>query len=138
MSVTSPPQAAPPVPSVRAPLLIVQLGPPEPLDRGTAVTRTIQPCRALGELADVTVISGSILSPALFAPAPSPPGTPEGAGTPEAGLLLAADVLVIRDVADPDLLPVIAARRRNAHVLFGGREIVGVVGVEGRAKARFT
>ena len=116
MNVTPPTQAAPPVSSVRAPLLIVQIGPPEPLDRGAAVYRTIQPCRALGELADVTVISGSILSPALFAPAPSPSGTPEGAGTREAGLLLAADVLVIRDVADPDLLPVIAARRRNGRL----------------------
>ena len=34
---------------------------------GRRVYRTIQPCRALGELADVTVVSGSILSPALFA-----------------------------------------------------------------------
>jgi len=95
----------------RPPLLIVQIGPPEPLDRGAAVYRTIQPCRALGELTDVTVISGSILSPALYASAPS--GT---AGSAEGGLLLAADVLVIRDVADPDLLPVIAARRRNGRL----------------------
>ena len=105
MTVTPPPHDAP---AGRPPLLIVQIGPPEPLDRGAAVYRTIQPCRALGELADVTVISGSILSPALFAPGPS--------GAPEAGLLLAADVLVIRDVADPDLLPVIAARRRNGRL----------------------
>ncbi|HSY38149.1 MAG TPA: glycosyltransferase, partial [Polyangia bacterium] len=116
MSVAPPPRAEPPVPSVRAPLLIVQIGPPEPLDRGAAVYRTLQPCRALGELPDVTVISGSILSPALFAQGPSPAGTPGGAATPEAGLLLAADVLVIRDVADPDLLPVIAARRRNGRL----------------------
>jgi glycosyltransferase involved in cell wall biosynthesis/tetratricopeptide (TPR) repeat protein len=95
----------------RPPLLIVQIGPPEPLDRGEAVYRTIQPCRALGELADVTVVSGSILSPALYASAPS--GTAEGA---DGGLLLAADILVIRDVADPDLLPVIAARRRNGRL----------------------
>jgi glycosyltransferase involved in cell wall biosynthesis len=98
--------------AARPPLLIVQIGPPEPLDRGAAVYRTIQPCRALGELADVTVVSGSILSPALYASAPS--GT---AGSAEGGgLLLAADVLVIRDVADPDLLPVIAARRRNGRL----------------------
>jgi len=116
VSVSPPPRAEPPVPSVRAPLLIVQIGPPEPLDRGAAVYRTLQPCRALGELPDVTVISGSILSPALFAQGPSPAGTPGGAATPEAGLLLAADVLVIRDVADPDLLPVIAARRRNGRL----------------------
>ena len=113
MSVTPLPNDAPPG---RPPLLIVQIGPPEPLDRGAAVYRTIQPCRALGELADVTVISGSILSPALFAPGPSPSGTSEADGTREAGLLLAADVLVIRDVADPDLLPVIAARRRNGRL----------------------
>lgn len=100
----------------RPPLLIVQIGPPEPLDRGAAVYRTIQPCRALGELADVTVISGSILSPALFAQGTSPSGTMDPAGTPDAGLLLAADILVIRDVADPDLLPVIAARRRNGRL----------------------
>jgi glycosyltransferase involved in cell wall biosynthesis len=116
VSVAPPPQAEPSGPSVRAPLLIVQIGPPEPLDRGAAVYRTIQPCRALGELTDVTVISGSILSPALFAQAPTPPGTPESAATREPGLLLAADVLVIRDVADPDLLPVIAARRRNGRL----------------------
>ncbi len=67
----------PSVPSARPPLLIVQIGPPEPLDRGAAVYRTIQPCRALGELPDVTVVSGSILSPALFAPGPSPASTPE-------------------------------------------------------------
>jgi glycosyltransferase involved in cell wall biosynthesis len=111
VSVTPPPHDAPPG---RPPLLIVQIGPPEPLDRGAAVYRNIQPCRALGELADVTVISGSILSPALFAPGPS--GKSETPGTREPGLLLAADVLVIRDVADPDLLPVIAARRRNGRL----------------------
>ena len=105
MSVT--PQAAA---SARPPLLIVQIGPPEPLERGAAIYRTIQPCRALGELTDVTVISGSVLSPALFAQGPSPSGGADG------GLLLAADVLVIRDVADPDLLPIIAARRRNGRL----------------------
>jgi glycosyltransferase involved in cell wall biosynthesis len=94
--------------SARPPLLIVQIGPPEPLDRGAAVYRTIQPCRALGELADVTVVSGSILSPALFGHGP--------AGGSDGGLLLAADILVIRDVADPDLLPIIAARRRNGRL----------------------
>ncbi len=116
MSVAPPSPAEPSGPSGRPPLLIVQIGPPEPLDCGAAVYRTVQPCRALGELADVTVISGSSLSPALFAQAPSPSGTPEAAGTREPGLLLAADVLVIRDVADPDLLPVIAARRRNGRL----------------------
>ncbi|HEY4394320.1 MAG TPA: glycosyltransferase [Polyangia bacterium] len=100
---------APPLsPPARPPLLIVQIGPPEPLDRGPAIYRTVQPCRALGEMTDVTVVSGSILSPALFGSEP-----PGGA---ERSLLLAADVLVIRDVADPDLLPIIAARRRNGRL----------------------
>ncbi|HEY6477360.1 MAG TPA: glycosyltransferase [Polyangia bacterium] len=100
---------APPLsPQARPPLLIVQIGPPEPLDRGAAIYRTVQPCRALGEMTDVTVISGSIFSPALFGPEPS--------GGTERSLLLAADVLVLRDVADPDLLPIIAARRRNGRL----------------------
>jgi glycosyltransferase involved in cell wall biosynthesis len=108
VSVAPATHAAPPVSAVRAPLLIVQIGPPESLDRRAAVYRTIQPCRALGELPDVTVISGSILSPALFRQGP--------AEAADGGLLLEADVLVIRDVADPDLLPVIAARRRNGRL----------------------
>jgi tetratricopeptide (TPR) repeat protein len=59
-------------------------------------------------MTDLTVISGSIFSPALFGPEPS--------GGPERSLLLAADVLVLRDVSDPDLLPIIAARRRNGRL----------------------
>jgi tetratricopeptide (TPR) repeat protein len=78
-------------------LLIAAVGPPEPLDQGRALYRTVQPCRALGELAEIATVSGSPLSPALFA----------------SGVLLTADVLVLRDVADPDLLPIIAARRRH-------------------------
>ena len=46
---------------------------------------------------DVGVISGSILSPGLF----------------DSRVLVNADVLIIRDVADPDLLPIVAARRRR-------------------------
>ena len=56
--------------------------------------RTVQPCRALGELGDVTVVSGSLLSPAVHA------------------LLLRADVLVLSDQVDPDLLPMLDSRRR--------------------------
>ena len=93
---------------VRAPLLVVQIGPPEPPDRAPAIYRTIQPCRALGELPDVTVVSGSIFSPQLY------DGGPDGVA--REGLLLAADLLIIRDVADPDLLPVLAARRRNGRL----------------------
>ncbi len=78
-------------------LTIAHVGPPEPIDEGPAIYRTRQPCRALGELPGVAVLSGSILSPGLF----------------DSRVLLNADVLVIRDVADPDLLPIVAARRRR-------------------------
>jgi tetratricopeptide (TPR) repeat protein len=56
--------------------------------------RTVQPCRALGELGNVSVVSGSLLSPAIHA------------------LLLRADVLVLSDQVDPDLLPILDSRRR--------------------------
>jgi tetratricopeptide (TPR) repeat protein len=81
----------------------------EPRGRA-ALHRTRQPCRALGELDHVTVVSGTLLSPALGAP----------------GLLDEADVLVLADAADPDLLPILDSRRRqqrltvfelDAHVL---------------------
>jgi tetratricopeptide (TPR) repeat protein/glycosyltransferase involved in cell wall biosynthesis len=82
--------------SMRSGLFVVHVGPPGPLDEGPAVYRTLQPCRALGELPDILVVSGSALSPALY----------------EGDLLLDADVLVIGDVATPDLLTTVAARRR--------------------------
>jgi len=100
---TRPPGSSPAAPgptTERPPLLVVQIGPPEVLDRGPAIHRTVQPCRALGELADVAVVSGFTLSPALYSE----------------GLLLSADVLVLREVADPDLLPIIAARRRQGRL----------------------
>ncbi|HXU60753.1 MAG TPA: hypothetical protein VN962_03570, partial [Polyangia bacterium] len=50
----------------RPALLILHVGPPEPADAATTVYRTVQPCRALGELPEVTVISGSVLSPELY------------------------------------------------------------------------
>lgn len=93
----------PPTPPSSAPtgdrpgLLIAHVGPAEPIDEGGAVYRTLQPCRALGELPDVAVVSGSLLSPGLY----------------DSRVLLNADVLVIHDVAEPDLLPIVAARRRN-------------------------
>jgi tetratricopeptide (TPR) repeat protein len=87
----------PPPSGERRGILIAAVAPPEPLDQGRALYRTVQPCRALGELPEVAAVSGSPLSPALV----------------ESGLLLTADVLVIRDVADPDLLPIIATRRRR-------------------------
>jgi tetratricopeptide (TPR) repeat protein len=92
---TSPPPFPPA--ADRPGLLIAHVGPAEPIDEGASIYRTRQPCRALGELPDVGVVSGSILSPALF----------------DSRVLLNADVLVIRDVADPDLLPIVAARRRR-------------------------
>ncbi|HSS38180.1 MAG TPA: hypothetical protein VLT58_05375, partial [Polyangia bacterium] len=92
-------------PATRPALLILHVDAPEPAD---AVHRTVQPCRALGELPEVAVISGSILSPELYRPAP---GAPAGGD-----LLGAADILVIRDVAVPDLLAVVAARRREGRL----------------------
>jgi tetratricopeptide (TPR) repeat protein len=75
-------------------LLIVHVEPPGGAD---GLYRTIQPCRALGELDQVAVVSGPLLSPAL-------------GGSP---LLDEADLLVIRDAGDPDLLPIIEGRRRR-------------------------
>ncbi len=81
----------------RPELVIAHIAPSEAMDEGAAIYRTRQPCRALGELPEVAVASGSILSPAML----------------DTRILLAADVLVIRDVAHPDLLPIVAARRRQ-------------------------
>jgi len=92
----APPPSSPPS-GDRPGLLIAHVGGAEPIDEGAAVYRTRQPCRALGEMPDVGVVSGSILSPGLF----------------DSHVLLNADVLVIHDVADPDLLPIVAARRRH-------------------------
>jgi len=96
VSASSSPPSFPPS-GDRPGLLIAHVGPAEPIDEGAAQYRTQQPCRALGEVSDVAVISGSILSPGLF----------------DSRVLVNADVLVIRDVADPDLLPIVAARRRR-------------------------
>jgi tetratricopeptide (TPR) repeat protein len=87
----------------RPALMVLQVGPPEPADAATEIYRTVQPCRALGELPEVAVISGSVLSPELY-------------GREGGDLLSTADVLVIRDVADPDLLPVLALRRREGRL----------------------
>jgi tetratricopeptide (TPR) repeat protein len=75
-------------------LRIVQLESPNPGKEGDHVYRTRQPCRALGELPGIRVQSGSWLSPGLHAG------------------LADADVLVLCDVVDPDLLAVVEARRR--------------------------
>ena len=44
-------------------MLIVQLEAPNLGNQGDHVYRTAQPCRALGMVEDVTVISGTVLSP---------------------------------------------------------------------------
>jgi hypothetical protein len=70
--------------------------PPSRREGPAAVYRTTQPCRALGELDNVAVVSGSLLSPALT----------------ESGLLDDADILVLGEAGEADLLPVVDARRR--------------------------
>ena len=59
--------SAPPPATERArpALLIVHLEPVSGRKLGDDVYRTIQPCRALGELDHVSVVSGSLLTPAL-------------------------------------------------------------------------
>jgi glycosyltransferase involved in cell wall biosynthesis len=72
---------------------ILHVESPNPGKQGDHVYRTRQPCQALGERAGVTVASGSLLAPAVR----------RRLGT--------ADVLVLCDVVDPDLLPIVEARR---------------------------
>jgi tetratricopeptide (TPR) repeat protein len=78
-------------------LLVVQVESAlEPPGRD-AIFRVRQPCRALGEVEHVSVVSGSLLSPTLLS----------------SGLLDEADVLVLGEAADPDLIPIVDARRRR-------------------------
>ncbi len=76
-------------------MLILHLESPNRGQQGDHVYRTRQPCRALGELEGVTVVSGSLLTPAAHA------------------LIDDAEVLVLCDVVDADFLPIIEARRRR-------------------------
>jgi hypothetical protein len=76
-------------------MLILHLESPNRGQQGDHIYRTAQPCRALGELEGVTVVSGSLLTPAVH------------------GLVDAADVLVLCDVVDADFLAIIEARRRR-------------------------
>jgi tetratricopeptide (TPR) repeat protein len=76
-------------------MLILHLESPNRGRQGDHIYRTAQPCRALGELENVTVVSGSLLTPAVHA------------------LIDDADVLVLCDVVDADYLPIIDARRRR-------------------------
>jgi tetratricopeptide (TPR) repeat protein len=81
----------------RPPLLVVHVTSALDPPGRERVTRTERPCRALGELEHVAVVSGSLASPGFLA----------------SGLLDEADVVVLADAADPDLLPVVDARRRQ-------------------------
>jgi tetratricopeptide (TPR) repeat protein len=81
----------------RPTLLIVHVEPALEARGPSALHRVRQPCRALGELENVTVVSGSLLSPALT----------------ESGLLDEADVLVMGEAGEADLLPIVDARRRQ-------------------------
>ncbi len=73
---------------------IVQLEAPTAGKDEDHLYRTVNPCRALGELPGVAVLSGSFLEPELH------------------DHLESADILVLRQVVEPDLLPVVEARRR--------------------------
>lgn len=84
------------------PIVVVHVESPNRGRQGDHIYRTLQPCRALAEVPGVSVISGSLLTPALA----------------ENDLLLQADLLLLCDVVDADYLPVIEARRR-AHRLTG-------------------
>jgi tetratricopeptide (TPR) repeat protein len=74
--------------------LIVHVESPNSSEQGDHVYRTLQPCRALGELPGVTVVSGSILSPEIHP------------------LMPIADVLVLCDAVDADFAPILAQRHR--------------------------
>lgn len=78
-------------------IVVLHLESPNRGRQGDHIYRTFQPCRALGAVDNVTVVSGSLLSPAVTA----------------SGLLENADVLLMCDVVDADFLPVIDARRRQ-------------------------
>ncbi len=75
------------------PLLIVHLEPPHRGGDGDSVYRTVQPCRALGELPGIRVVAGSFISPEVHK------------------LLPVADLVVLCDVVEADLLPVLQLRR---------------------------
>ena len=78
-------------------LVVLHIESPNRGRQGDHIYRTLQPCRALGELPGITVVSGSLLTPGLST----------------TGLLLNADVLVLCDVVDADFLPLLAARRQQ-------------------------
>ena len=75
------------------PLLIVHLEPPNRGGDGDSVYRTVQPCRALGGLPGIRVVAGSFISPAVHK------------------LLPVADLVVLCDVVEADLIPLLHLRR---------------------------
>lgn len=79
--------------SKEKPLLIVHLEPPNRGGDGDSVYRTVQPCRALGQLPGIRVVAGSFISPEIHE------------------LLPLADLVVLCDVVEVDLLPVLHRRR---------------------------
>ncbi len=70
-------------------MLIVHLEAPNFGNEGDHVYRTAQPCRALGMVPDVTVVSGTVLSPVMH------------------DLARIADVLILCKAADIDMLPMV-------------------------------
>jgi thioredoxin-like negative regulator of GroEL len=76
-------------------LLVVQLEPANRGGQGDSIYRTVQPCRALGELPGVAVVSGSWLDRRARE------------------LAVSADALVLVMTAEPDLVPLLLERRRR-------------------------
>jgi glycosyltransferase involved in cell wall biosynthesis len=75
------------------PILVLHLESPNRGGQGDSVYRTEQPCRALGQLPGVSVVTGSFLSPLVHK------------------LLPVADVVVLCDVVEADLFPILRQRR---------------------------
>jgi tetratricopeptide (TPR) repeat protein len=74
-------------------LLIVHLDSPNRGSDGDSIYRSVQPCRALGQLPGVQVVAGSFISPTIHK------------------LLPMADVVVLCDVVEADLVPILRRRR---------------------------
>ena len=75
------------------PITVLHLESPSRGGQGDSVYRTEQPCRALGQLPGVRVVTGSFLSPLVHK------------------LLPIADVVVLCDVVESDLFPILRQRR---------------------------
>ena len=79
--------------STEEPIVVLHVESPNRGGQGDSVYRTEQPCRALGQLPGVKVVAGSFLSPLVHQ------------------LLPVADVVVLCDVVEADLFPIIRHRR---------------------------